>query len=244
MPSWRCISFQGKVMSRFVFFETPRAVVEAAAPLYAELAAMRMRVALARLMLKYNFDPAQPRVPAGSPDGGRWTDAGGTRFAGGAEEDESNRAGRRSAVIENPMAELRQAAFANHIVALRRLDPANSQLSYIVGLDFVPRQEQVDALGDEVETAKNKVANRISSGHAFQAHGSEFGSPSQAELGTIVRRVLDYPSRVVDLPRGRTIFYDRPSNTLVFVNPADRDGGTVFRPADGERYIDKAKEQK
>jgi hypothetical protein len=78
MPNWRRISFQEKVMSRFVFFETPRAVVEAAAPLYAELAAMRMRLALARLMLKYNFDPGQPRVPAGSSEGGRWTDAGGS----------------------------------------------------------------------------------------------------------------------------------------------------------------------
>lgn len=27
--------------------------------------------------VKYNFDPNQPRVPAGSPDGGEWTDAGG-----------------------------------------------------------------------------------------------------------------------------------------------------------------------
>jgi hypothetical protein len=65
-------------VTRFVFFETSRAVVRVAAPLYAELAAMRMRLALARLMLKYNFNPAQPRVPAGSPDGGQWTDAGGS----------------------------------------------------------------------------------------------------------------------------------------------------------------------
>lgn len=65
-------------MTRFVFFETPRAVVQAAAPLYAELAAIQMRVALAKLLLKYNFDPAQPRAPAGNPDGGQWTGAGGS----------------------------------------------------------------------------------------------------------------------------------------------------------------------
>ena len=47
--------------------------------LYADLAALRMRLALARLMLKYN--PDQPREPAGGPGGGRWTD-GGVQLAG------------------------------------------------------------------------------------------------------------------------------------------------------------------
>lgn len=61
-------------MTRFVFFETPHALVQATAPLYADLAALRMRVALMKLALKYS--PDQPRVPAGSPDGGRWTGAG------------------------------------------------------------------------------------------------------------------------------------------------------------------------
>jgi hypothetical protein len=30
-----------------------------------------------RLALKYGYNPAQPRVPRGNPDGGQWTDAGG-----------------------------------------------------------------------------------------------------------------------------------------------------------------------
>ena len=30
-----------------------------------------------REAVKANFDPNQPRVPAGNPDGGQWTDAGG-----------------------------------------------------------------------------------------------------------------------------------------------------------------------
>jgi hypothetical protein len=43
---------------------------------------------------KYNFDPNQPRVPAGNSDGGQWTDAGGgrggaTRVGGGAGTSES-----------------------------------------------------------------------------------------------------------------------------------------------------------
>lgn len=46
--------------------------------------------------LKANFDPNQPRVPAGNPDGGQWTDAGGS---GGRTSDQrvaqASRSGRR-----------------------------------------------------------------------------------------------------------------------------------------------------
>ena len=49
-------------MPGFVFRETPE-----------EIVAARMRVSLRRLLeIKYNAD--QPRVPAGNPGGGRWTD--------------------------------------------------------------------------------------------------------------------------------------------------------------------------
>jgi len=45
--------------------------------LRSDLAALEMRWALTKLAYKYNFDPAQPRVPAGNPDGGQWTRTGG-----------------------------------------------------------------------------------------------------------------------------------------------------------------------
>lgn len=61
-------------MTRFIFQETPPDLLAKAAPLYAELAALRMQRALVILARKYN--PDQPRVPAGNPDGGRWTDTG------------------------------------------------------------------------------------------------------------------------------------------------------------------------
>ncbi len=44
-------------------------------PLYADLAALRMQWALVKLARKYRAD--QPRVPAGSREGGQWTDGGG-----------------------------------------------------------------------------------------------------------------------------------------------------------------------
>ncbi len=55
--------------------ELKRAVLE----LKWEIAAQRFLLAarrLAALLRKANFNPAQPRVPAGNADGGRWTDMG------------------------------------------------------------------------------------------------------------------------------------------------------------------------
>ena len=40
--------------------------------------------AAARHITQAKFNPNQPRVPAGNPEGGQWTDAGGGRTAGGA----------------------------------------------------------------------------------------------------------------------------------------------------------------
>lgn len=43
----------------------------------AEAAALRVRSALLRLRTKAGFDPNQPRVPAGNPEGGQWASGGG-----------------------------------------------------------------------------------------------------------------------------------------------------------------------
>jgi hypothetical protein len=39
--------------------------------------------------IKANFDPNQPRVPAGNPDGGQWTDAAGVGALSGSAETDS-----------------------------------------------------------------------------------------------------------------------------------------------------------
>ncbi|MBB6356117.1 hypothetical protein ACFFTN_23170 [Aminobacter aganoensis] len=45
--------------------------------LRARHAALDVDIKLLRLRLKAGFNPSQPRVPAGDPDGGQWTDGGG-----------------------------------------------------------------------------------------------------------------------------------------------------------------------
>lgn len=67
-------------MSHFVFWPLTPEAERQAARLHAEIAALTMRRAgwrLAGLLAKANFDPGQPRVPAGSGDqSGRWAQAG------------------------------------------------------------------------------------------------------------------------------------------------------------------------
>jgi hypothetical protein len=146
----------------------------------------------------------------------------------------------RSSIIENSPAELRREDFNNSVRTLRRLEPGNAKRPYASD-NSAPSLDVVNAYRDEVEAAKQRVAAKISGGHALRAHQMDFGYPSQAQLNAIVSGVLNNPSRVEDLPRGRTIFYGLPSNTVVFLNPADRDGGTAFRPMDGELYLDDVK---
>jgi hypothetical protein len=76
-------------VSRFIFLQAPRAVAGDLARLRADLAALQMRWARVKLALKYS--PDQPRVPAGSSDGGQWTEwvrvAANDRGAGGGATD-------------------------------------------------------------------------------------------------------------------------------------------------------------
>jgi hypothetical protein len=67
-------------MSRFTFWPLSQKAEEEAARLRAELAGLALLRAghqLAALAAKANFNRAEPRVPAGNPGGGRWTDGGG-----------------------------------------------------------------------------------------------------------------------------------------------------------------------
>lgn len=70
---------------------------------------MRLQLATLRLstdrlcsQLKANFNPSQPRVPAGKPDGGRWTDGGVSRGHRSSKPDEATQQVIRDRTGEQP----------------------------------------------------------------------------------------------------------------------------------------------
>jgi hypothetical protein len=68
-------------VAHFEFFETSPEAAAERARLRAGIAAHSLWLAgakLALLAVKTNFNPAQPRVPAGNPAGGQWAPGGGT----------------------------------------------------------------------------------------------------------------------------------------------------------------------
>jgi len=86
---------------RFEFYNPSPDVAAKAATLRAEMAGNRLLLAsirLARLLVKYN--PDQPRVPAGSADGGRWT-AGGEEVVRVAENDRGSKIGTDASVTRS-----------------------------------------------------------------------------------------------------------------------------------------------
>ena len=50
------------------------------------LSALRFKLALLKWRIKAGFNPNQPRVPAGNPDGGQWTSEGGGSSGGGGQQ--------------------------------------------------------------------------------------------------------------------------------------------------------------
>jgi hypothetical protein len=55
-----------------------------------------------------------------------------------------------------------------------------------------------------------------------------------------VRQVISGPySQVRDLARGRTGFYDAARKFMVVVNPADPDGGSIFKTS--QKYFNSPK---
>ena len=68
-------------------------ILHGAAAVKYRLAGLRFELALVRyglLLRKANFNPDQPRVPSGNPDGGQWTDGGGGT-SGGTELSDARR---------------------------------------------------------------------------------------------------------------------------------------------------------
>ncbi|HTA05912.1 MAG TPA: RHS repeat-associated core domain-containing protein [Solirubrobacteraceae bacterium] len=98
--------------------------------------------------------------------------------------------------------------------------------------------EGAETLEDnQSEEAECEAAGRIAGGHAFEKHAGELGLQTRDGFEQEIKDVIERASKVKGLTNGRTAYYDPESNTLVIVDPASPDGGTVFRPSGGEDYF-------
>jgi RHS repeat-associated protein len=82
-------------------------------------------------------------------------------------------------------------------------------------------------------------AESIANGHAFDEHIDEFpGISTPKEFQERIEEVVENPTASKELARGRTAYYDEPTNTLVIEDPSNPDQGTAFKPDDGVKYYD------
>lgn len=85
-----------------------------------------------------------------------------------------------------------------------------------------------------------KVADQIANGHAWAKHGQQFASlgiGDEGDFAKFIKKILDKPSKVKKLLRGRTAFWDSNTDTIVIRDPHNPDGGTAFRPSSGIKYF-------
>lgn len=92
------------------------------------------------------------------------------------------------------------------------------------------------------------LAARIARGHAFDKHvldQGEFrglGVRTEKQLEELIEQTIEDATQAGDvksLARGRTAYWDTKTDTVVIEDPANADGGTVFRPKDGKSYFDR-----
>jgi hypothetical protein len=84
------------------------------------------------------------------------------------------------------------------------------------------------------------LASKISKGHSWAKHvirQREFRDVRHVDgFAALIQRVID-AGVMRRLAAGRIGYYETRTNTLVLVNPNDRDGGTCFRPTRGQAYF-------
>jgi len=122
--------------------------------------------------------------------------------------------------------------------------------SFQVGTKFagnaskVARQELKCAVSSGAENVnaglrlKHKLASQeIAGGHAFKKHAAEFGFTTKEQMALHIENVMNNPTRIRQLERGRTAYWHEPSGTIVFRDSKRIDGGTAFISKKGKNYF-------
>jgi len=177
------------------------------------------------------FAPTDEGGAAGATDN---AGNGPTQVAQNGEEDEREEAG-------DPLDPVRQALFNSEQAKLRALDPSNSQAASLAGPNWTPKDQDLRYVQDALNRAIEDQAARAAA-YAYPKHvvgRNEFpGIGSEVELQSLAQDVMKQsiaqPGR-----NGRVIFYQPSTNTLVIANPDNPADANIFRPTDGQRYVDR-----
>ncbi|MEX1060624.1 MAG: hypothetical protein WED13_06345 [Methyloceanibacter sp.] len=132
---------------------------------------------------KANFNPNQPRVPRGNPDGGQWTDAG-----GGASDGQQLASGTGPSSDDTSTGSSAHDDSHYHVVQL-----VGSETGVMrVGTDLVPgiSVERFDKTGDPlVDTMTELLLNRAALAHVVVGEGAGplYGTNIHTEFATDLR---------------------------------------------------------
>jgi len=194
-------------------------------------AATRFEIALRRhdralkLAYKYGYDPAQPRVPAGDPDGGRWTGANGntissrrTRLAGEIPTGDSPKIPKK----RPPTSRERTAAFK---AAARWLNRFGGPIGKLVeGAEWLRNHSPlIEAYRDPPKSLDELQQGAQRTGLGYDVH--HIVEQTQAEDDGFPREMIDSPENKVRIPRMKhwdiNGWYQRPNPDYDWETPHD-----------------------
>ena len=162
-------------------------------------AATRFEIALARhdRALKAGFNPNEPRVPRGNPDGGQWTDGGGgssgkIRPAGDIPAGDSPEIPKE----RPPTSRARSAALK---AAARLLGPMAATVEIAkLGMWFTTYSAEIRSYGDPPKSLDDLQQAVSTPAPGYEIH--HIVEQSQAERDGFTRDVIDSPDNLVRIP--------------------------------------------
>lgn len=72
--------------------------------------------------------------------------------------------------------------------------------------------------------------------HAIKRN--EFPGFSKPQFEQHIRKIINNPTKIKQLSRGRNAYWDQKSGTVVIKDPLGKDGGTAFKPIQGKLYFE------
>lgn len=142
----------------------------------------------------------------------------------------------------NPIGPARAALYNSARSKLNAIDPSNAALKPIVtNPGWTPSKDDLNSMEDALNRAIENHAEAAAS-YAYEKHVNvqkEFPDiGGQVQLQLLAQDVMRR-SPPESIARGRIMFYQSKTNTLVIINPEHPEEDNIFRPDDGPAYVNR-----